>query len=71
MAAHSRGYEFACQLAVKTSQIPDGYKVQGGELEGTALDQLLELPDSHLVQTASHLAESRCPIPLKGGSPAD
>ena len=71
LAAHNRGREFARQAAVKTSELLDGYKFRGGDVEGTALDQLLELLYSHLVQAAGHLAEPRCPIRLKGGSPAD
>lgn len=70
-AAQDRCCEFARQLAVKTSEISDEYKFQDGEPEGNSPDQLLVFPYSHLVQTASHLAESRCPIRLKDGSPAD
>src|SRR2546427_5609170 len=70
-AAHNCCRKFARQAAVKTSELPDGYKFQGAELERTALYQFLELPYSHLVQAPGHLAESRSPIRLKGGSAPD
>ena len=71
MAAHNRCREFTVQAAVETSELLDGHKFQGSEPKGAVFNQRLEFSYGHLVQAAGNLAESRCPVRFKGGSPTN
>lgn len=51
---HNDSRKFAGQAVVKTPKLPDRYKFDACEPEGTGGNQLFKLRDRHSVQPLSH-----------------